>query len=324
MSPRGAVLGLAIAVALSLSAATLLIPIWVAVALLAAGVAASLLLNHAYAHSLDGRRRPLSRVPLDRLVATEILGAFGPPLAVAALVDRGAMPPADLDPLFAVSIGVLTAMMIVCFVSSLVDWYYVLPRRDGLVGPPPCKAPQEARWKRVTWFWLLHRFVAAVSTIGGVYAVAVCLGLWINRHYPQFSSELGGAVPILIGVATFFGRSYLRYIAQVWQLLYSPRGALGERLETRSGSDPLSGYLFNVSIERVDLLKEDDTLTHASHADTARHCHHTSREALCRTACVRGNADAEQKAPAGEHGGCLYETDERHREPAPGRRGFVF
>lgn len=254
----------------------------------------------------------------------EIAGAFALPLVIAGLLETNVIPSVEVDPIWAVIVGVATGVMAGCFLSSLVDWYYVLPRRDGLVGPPPCKAPQEERWQRVTWFWFLHRFAAAVATIAGVYAIAICLGIWLYQHYPEVSGGVGG-VPVLIGVVTFFGRSYLRYIAQVWQRLLSPSASLGEHLETRVEGHPLSGYAFNVAIERVDLLRRDDALTHASHADIAKYCHHDSLSALCEEKCVRGNTAVTGKAPTGGHGGCLLDTEEAALEDAVGGpRVFVF
>lgn len=322
MSPRGAVLGLSIASAVFLSVTALLAAIWIPISLIVLGAICSILLNHGYARSLKSSRRPLSRVPLDHLVAIEILIAFAPPLLVCGLLGGRVISTFSVDPLLAVGMGAIAGLMVICFLSSLVDWYYVLPRRDGLVGPPPCKAPQEERWARVTWFWYLHRFVAALAAIGGVYAIAICLGLWINRRYPEISGDVGGAVPALLAVVTLFGRSYLRYIVQVWQVLYSPSPALGEHVETKIDGDPRSGHLFNVSIERADLLKENDVLTHASHAEIAK-CHHDSRAALCQERCVRGNADATGKSPTGGHGGCLYETEDLDLEDASGTRAFV-
>jgi len=252
----------------------------------------------------------------------EVFAAFTPPLVAAVLVEADVVSQIHVDPLWAVMVGMTTGVMVVCFISSLVDWYYVLPRRDGLVGSPPCRAPEEERWRRVTWFWFLHRFVAAVATIGGVYVIAICLGIWLYLRYPEVSGGAGG-VPVLVGVVTFFGRSYLRYIGQVWQRLISSSAGLGEHLETRVEGHPLSGYVLNVSIEQVDLLKENDTLTHASHRDIAKSCHHNNRTALCRKRCVRGNADHLSKPPSGGHGGCLFETAEQHLEPRSGSRLFV-
>jgi len=219
--------------------------------------------------------------------------------------------------------AVLSGVMVICFLSSLVDWYYVLPRRDGLIGPPPCKAPEESRWQRVTWFWSVHRLIAAMAVIGSVYGLAVGVGLWLNSRNPELSNGIGGTVAVLLAVVTFFGRRYLAYIAHVWHELFSPSPALGEHLETKVEGEPISGYVFNVSIERFDLLNEDDVITHVSHGDVAKQCHHDTNTTLCREKCVRGNADAKGRPPTGGHGGCLYETEERYLEADPGARAFV-
>lgn len=325
MSPRGAVLGLAIASAISISAIAILAPLAIALSLIGSGLAASTLLNNGYARGLATTRRPRSRVPLDRLVTLEAAAAFVLPLIVASLLEADVIEPIRVEPLLAASVSVVAGVMTVCFLSSLIDWYYVLPRRDGLIGEPPCRAPQQTRWQRVTWFWFLHRFVAAVATIGGVYAIAICLGLWLYDRYPDFAGGIGGPVPILAGVVTFFGRSYLRDIGHVWRLLFSPSAALGEHLETKEEGQSVSGYVLNVSIERVDLLHGDDVLTHASHGAIAKNCRHDSRASLCQGKCVRGNADATGKAPTGGHGGCLFETEERFLEdPVRRPRVFVF
>lgn len=324
MSPRGAILALSIATAISASALALLAPPWTSITLLVIASLSSILLNHGYARSLATKRRPQARVVLDRLVAIEIGVAFIPSLAIAGLLQAGIAPGIELNPIWAAIVGVVAGLMTICFLSSLIDWYYVLPRRDGLIGEPPCKAPGQGLWARVTWFWLLHRFAAAVATIGGVYAIAICLGIWLYQRFPDVSGGVGG-IPVLVGIVTFFGSSYLRYIGQVWQLLFTPSASMGEFLETRVEGHPLSGFVLNMAIERVDLLKQNDILTHASHADIAKYCHHNSGAALCATECVRGNAEESGKAPTGGHGGCLFETEERYLEASLERsRVFVF
>ncbi|HEV2726878.1 MAG TPA: hypothetical protein VGV34_01215, partial [Solirubrobacterales bacterium] len=109
----------------------------------------------------------------------------------------------------------------------------------------------------------------------------------------------------------------------VWHELYSPSPALGEHVETKVEGEPVSGYVFNISIERFDLLKENDALTHVSHGDIAK-CHHDRNTALCREKCVRGNADATERSPTGGHGGCLYETEECYLEDEGAGRVLVF
>lgn len=323
MSPRGAVLALSIAIAVALSGTALVASSPVVGSLLAGGIVCSTLLNHAYARGLRSSRRPLSRVALDRLVALEVFGAFVPPLVVFALVETGVAPRLEVESSWAAVIATIAGVMVVCFVSSLVDWYYVLPRRDGLVGAPPCKAPRQNRWQRVTWFWSAHRLVAALVVVGAVYGIAIVVGLWLNSRNPELSSGIGGAVAVLLTIVTFFGRKYLRHIGQVWGELFSASPALGEHVETKVEGEPVSGYVLNVSIERFDLLSEDDSLTHVSHGDIARHCNHDDNTPLCRERCVRRNADATGRSPSGGHGGCLYETEERFLEERPASRLLV-
>lgn len=323
MSPRGALLGLSIASAVALSVTTLLASRWVMVPLIGSGLICSVLLNHGYARALESSRRPLSRVPLDRLVALEVASAFFPPLVAFGLVEDGLIPSLEIGAMWTVVAAVMAGVIVVCFLSSLVDWYFVLPRRDGLVGPPPCKAPRESRWQRVTWFWSVHRLVAALAVVGGAYGIAVTVGLWLNDRNPELSNGIGGTVTVLLAMVTFFGRKYLAHIRHVAHELFSPSPALGERIETRLDKEPVSGYVLNVAIERFDLLNEDDALTHVSHADVANHCRHDSNTALCRERCIRGNADTTGRAPTGGHGGCLYETEERYLEGKTGPRFIV-
>jgi hypothetical protein len=324
LSPRGALLGLSIAGAITLSITALLASQWVLVSLTGVGLLSSILLNNAYARALKSSRRPMSRVALDRLVALEILGAFVPPVVVFGLSEAGAIPDISVDLLWAVIAATVAGVMVTCFLSSLVDWYYVLPRRDGLIGPPPCKAPRESRWQRVTWFWSAHRFAAAVAVIASVYGIAIAVGLWLNNRNPELSSGIGGTVAGLLALVTFFGRKYLAHIRHIWNELYSPSPALGEYLETKVEGESVSGYVLNVSIERLDLLKENDTLTHVSHGDIAKRCQHNGSTALCRERCIRGNADATGRPPSGGHGGCLYETEERFLEDDGSPRMLVF
>lgn len=48
-------------------------------------------------------------------------------------------------------------MLAVVLASSLVDWWYVRPRRDGLVRLPPCMSSGAEVWDRVTRIWFWHR-----------------------------------------------------------------------------------------------------------------------------------------------------------------------
>jgi hypothetical protein len=255
----------------------------------------------------------LTRTGLDRLVAVEVLCAFAAPLAVAIAAAAEGLR-VGLDPRLSVTVAVAAAVAAVCFVSSLVDWYYVLPRRDGLIGNPPCRSPGDSRWARVTWFWFLHRFVAAVATIGGVYAIAICLGLLLYDRYPAVVSGAGG-ITVILAVITFFARSYLQDILAVWRLLLGPTLALGEHLTARLDQQYVSGFVLNIAIDRVDLINGNDKLAHVPIAFFASGSDRDSKRSLCGGNCVRGVATANGKAPTGGHGGCLADTPGPDREP---------
>lgn len=313
MNPRGAVLGLAIATAVGISLIAVAIdPLW-AVGLAFTGTALSLLLNHSYARSLSGMPRPMARVPLDHLVAAEIGGAFLIPLVAVLFAESHLMTPIYLDAYSTVVLIGVTAAIEICFVSSLVDWYYVLPRRDGLVGLPPCQAPAEERWQGVTWLWFLHRFVAAIAVMASAYLVALALGFWLVDRYPDALAAAGG-IPVILFVISYFRREYLRDIGKVWSLLFSPMVALGEHISIWRDGRILGGFVFNVSIDRIDLLSHEDGMSHIPIGDIDAHIERSNKQALCASGCVRGVANGARRAPVGGHGSCLVDTPEDHLE----------
>lgn len=313
MNPRGAILGLAIATTTGVSGTALVLPAITAYALLAFGVTTSLLLNHLYARSLGHLGRPFSRVPLDRLVATEIAGAFVPPLLVALAVALGVVPMVQINTAFAVIVGVVTLAVEICFLSSLVDWYYVLPRRDGLVCTPPCRTSADERWRRVTWFWFLHRFVAATAVMASAYAAALCVGFWLVARYPDAVGAAGG-IPVILFAISYFRREYLRDMGKVWSALFSPAVSLGEQLSVWRNGRTVTGFVLNVSIDRVDLLDSANRMSHVRIADVVEDSSRSTKRCLCAEGCVRGNADLTERAPVGGHGGCLVDTPVGRRE----------
>lgn len=319
MNPRGAILGLAIATTVGASGTTLVLPAITVYALVAVGVIASLLLNHLYAKSLGHLGRPFSRVPLDRLVSTEVAGAFVPPLLVALAVALGVVPVVQTNTAFAVIVGVVTLAVEICFLSSLVDWYYVLPRRDGLVCTPPCRTPADERWQGVTWFWFLHRFVAATAVMASAYAAALCVGFWLVARYPDAVGAAGG-IPVILFAISYFRREYLRDMGKVWSALFSPVVSLGEQLSIWRNGRTVTGFVLNVSIDRVDLLDAANRVSHVKISDVVEDSSRSTKSCLCAEGCVRGNADRTKRAPVGGHGGCLAETPVDKREPSRARR----
>jgi hypothetical protein len=62
----------------------------------------------------------------------------------------------------ALIVGVTVASCAV-YVSSLVDWYWILPKVSGMIGLAPCERAGGERFAAVTKMWFFHR--AAATTI---------------------------------------------------------------------------------------------------------------------------------------------------------------
>jgi len=135
---------------------------------LEAGVLAVLLLavwsvlNMTYARALDGRRPSPKRRRRDRRIRRQVLVA-----AAAGLVAAVAGPLLESlwlwhdRKLWTIAFGALGVLAWTIYASSLIDWYYVRPRIDGIVGEgPPCRTSGEPTWGNVTRLWHFHRGVA--------------------------------------------------------------------------------------------------------------------------------------------------------------------
>jgi hypothetical protein len=108
-----------------------------------------------------GRESPQHRRDLDQIVAVQWVGSSSVGLLVALACDRF-----GLDPL-ATSHQLVDALLIgLCagavgvFLSSLVDWYVILPKVSGLSGPAPCEMAESGAWKYTTCVWYFHRALA--------------------------------------------------------------------------------------------------------------------------------------------------------------------
>jgi hypothetical protein len=151
----------------------------------AAVLLAGLILEAGYRIGLHGaaaRPVPTHRRDLDRIVRLQWGGAgmAGVVLVAAAgLLDLGSIDPHRF--LGAViTLGLIAIVAI--FISSLIDWYWILPRVSGILRPAPCEATGGQLWARVTGVWLFHRAVATLIVTGSL--TGLCLyrldRLWTN------------------------------------------------------------------------------------------------------------------------------------------------
>jgi hypothetical protein len=172
--------------------------VWPLAAGLAAIVsAASLLLFRSYRRWMSGAPSPGHRADLDRLilrqwVATGVIGLASAAVSVltGAPVLKDGAGAQVAQALFGAAGIALTGV----FVSSLVDWYWILPRVGGLGNHlAPCEDPGE-RWKYVTSIWLFHRAVATLLVVASITAVPIYLAATLDGSAAKTGLGLLGLV----------------------------------------------------------------------------------------------------------------------------------
>lgn len=179
---------------------------WSALVLAVIGLAHYLVLNCAYARSLHGGPRTVKRWEGDRIVGTSGLLIGGLSVSGAlylVLAEPAWLRHTEIEHLPEV-VG-FTALLASAAIywSSLTDWYWVLPRRDGVTRKPPChEDTSEDQRKLLTRIWLYHRTLAAVAfaiaTISALIGVLAVLDHWLpeTAYNDLFVSTV--AVPVTI------------------------------------------------------------------------------------------------------------------------------
>jgi hypothetical protein len=93
--------------------------------------------------------------------------------------------------------------------SSLVDWFVILPRISGQLGIRPCRSDEDhprfpKTWRETTRWWYIHRIIAAlVVRFGLSFAVAAAAAKYV---------DLPGGGTIVAGAAVGFLAAYLATI----------------------------------------------------------------------------------------------------------------
>jgi hypothetical protein len=259
MEPKAAmttqvVLALAAIALLSLQGAT---DTATAVAVGLAGFAAALDLS--YVVRARGRRCLVlaHRRWLDRLVRTQWLCLLGAGAAIAQSLGA-----AEAHPLSAASdaVKILIAASAIgigtIYASSLVDWYWVLPKISGIVAPPPCTRVVAKTYAGVTKVWLFHR-AAATAVITALIAgtPAYIAGTVAEGSLTRAAlTVLGAAAAIGFNAAT---------AGTVWAFrqFLSPQLEVGSYVRKRKNVDaidPQDAYIVDVSVQGVKVKLEDE------------------------------------------------------------------
>lgn len=245
----------------------------------AAGAFVFLLLQMKYAADVRAAQAiiPAHRERLDHIVAGDAHTAFAIGLAVSATAVGFSVDPIDIGVPAGTPILAATTVMVI-YLSSLVDWYIILPRISGLLGARPCKPGTgepttfPSTWRETTRWWYVHRIAAALTLrFGLAYAVAIAV-----------SSIVGWAVAVrIVGGAVVAGllSSYWQAIpAAVWEAGH-PNAIVGQTIRHRAtkrevwkefrignarlsipgrrrtvGPPDLREYVFDVSVEKIQVV----------------------------------------------------------------------
>lgn len=228
------------------------------------GLLIAIALNAGYAHALGRKGRSLRRIQGDHFVAQHIAMGFAMPFAGAATaVLASHRPRAHLwrfnhNETAALLIA-SAALFVVVFVSSLIDWYYIRPRIDAVIGEPPCRATadQKGAWKRVTRRWYLHRGIATMAYIVFALVIALVIMLMLVRTYPAAAAVVGG-VSGIAGIVLIFAGSYRSELPTVAKWVLSPAFVLGDDLTYDGQGGRRRGYVLHVAVPVVKLVPIDD------------------------------------------------------------------
>jgi hypothetical protein len=158
---------------------------------------------------------PQHRERLDLIVAGDVRGALAVGAVAAAfmLVLSVERPDLGIAPISAVLLGVTAAIILL---SSLVDWYLILPRISGLRGIRPCREPdtdfprRPQTWREVTRWWYIHRIIAALALRFGL---SFAISLTVAQHM-----DIPYGASIVAGAAVGFLASYVAAVRKAaWQ-----------------------------------------------------------------------------------------------------------
>lgn len=211
MSPEPYVRGQAFVFALALVAESLLgSPLGGLIVLAVCGVSA-LLLRARYRTELLAARVvvPPHRERLDRIVDGDLQTVLGVGITASAIMIGFGVTPVDIG-LAPVTPLLLAVAAGVVYVSSLVDWYVILPRITGMLGARPCRPDREHHprfphtWRDTTRWWYIHRIVAALALrFGLAYAITFALHRYIS---------VPAGTTIVVGAALGFLAAYLKAV----------------------------------------------------------------------------------------------------------------
>ena len=233
MSPLPYVRAHAVVLATLLIASGILGASLLALLCAASGALVAALLNMRYRHDVAVTETtiPPHRNKLDDVVASDAIAAFGPAtLLIVVSWVIGLNPSGDAAATARIAIGFLAIAATAIYLSSLVDWYVILPRVSGQLGARPCRDrdprfPFPHSWKEVTRWWYIHRIVATLAfRFLLAAAIAAVLGQFIGA---------GEGTKILAGLALGVFATYFSTLGSAVFQGAQPKLLVGETVLVR-------------------------------------------------------------------------------------------
>lgn len=218
--------------------------------------------NLGYAYELGDRGRSARRMAGDRWVARFLGVGLVIPLLVAMVLFALRYNPQvriwdfTVNETASILIGA-AALFVLIICSSVVDWYYVRPRIDGVVREPPCRSAGEENWKWPTRWWYVHRTAATLAYFGFALLVALVVMLMLVREHPAAAGVIGGAGG-LASLFLIFAGDYRAQLPSVGRFILSPAFSLGDDLTYENGRlKDGRGFVLHVAIPVVKLVPLD-------------------------------------------------------------------
>ena len=197
------------------------------------GSVVAALLHMRYQHDVAVTEAtvPPHRNKLDDVVASDAIAAFGPAtLLIVVSWVIGLNPSGDAAATARIAVGFLAIAATAIYLSSLVDWYVILPRVSGQLGARPCRDrdprfPFPHSWKEVTRWWYIHRIVATVAfRFLLAAAIAAVLGQFIG---------IGEETKIIAGLVLGVFATYISTLSSAVFQGAQPKLLVGETVLVR-------------------------------------------------------------------------------------------
>lgn len=170
MSPDPYVRGQLVAVALSILVCALFASWRAALVLGICTLFGATLMDQRYRRdvSAEASVTPDRRRDLDQMVRRDqrvVLASLALAVLVAAVADLSLLPAVHPYRVAVVTTAIVATSI---YLSSLVDWFVILPRVSGQLGFRPCRhrkakfLSRPRTWKETTRWWLIHRSAATI------------------------------------------------------------------------------------------------------------------------------------------------------------------